>query len=215
MKREPEQEYMDLEDEAIAYAEADFDEVNAAFVEDLFEAADRMQRAWVLDLGCGPADIPRRIAAARPDWRVVGADAAWAMLRIGRAAAPEMALVRADAKAPPFREDCFDAVISNSILHHVADPVAFWRAAAAVAKPGALVFVRDLMRPASPEAAQDLVDFHAANESPLLRDEFFRSLLAAYTLGEVRTQLEAAGLRGLTVRATSDRHLDVVGRLGS
>lgn len=214
MRREPEPEYMDLEEEAAAYADADFDEVNEAFVEDLLDAAGEGPVAWAVDLGCGPGDIPRRIHAARPDWHLVGVDASRYMLRYARESAPGVPFVNADAKALPFRESTFGLVLSNSILHHVADPVAFWRAVVAIARPGALLFLRDLMRPESPEAAQDLVDRYAADESPLLREEFFRSLLAAYTLGEVRAQLKAAGISGMTVRAASDRHLDVFGRVG-
>jgi ubiquinone/menaquinone biosynthesis C-methylase UbiE len=204
---------MDLEEEAAAYAEADFEEVNEAFVEDLLEVAGDATAISIVDLGCGPGDIPRRIREARPAWRVVAVDASRPMLRLGRSAAPEVRFVQADAKALPFPSATFDLVLSNSILHHVSDPVVFWRAAVAAARPGGLLFVRDLMRPDSPESAQDLVDIYAETASPLLRESFFRSLLAAYTLGEVRHQLKTAGISGMTVRAASDRHVDVFGRI--
>ena len=66
MQRVPEPEYMDLNHEAQAYAEADFTEVNAAFVERLMEVAGDVDQAWALDLGTGPADIPVRVARVKP-----------------------------------------------------------------------------------------------------------------------------------------------------
>ena len=48
----------------------------------------------------------------------------------------------------------YDAVISNSLLHHLGDPAVLWQAIEAHAGPGAPVFVMDLLRPESPERAQ-------------------------------------------------------------
>ena len=57
-----------------------------------------------------------------------------------------------------------DAVISNSLLHHVPNALQFWYALRQLAKPGAVVLVMDLLRPDSPEAAQALVNRYAADE---------------------------------------------------
>ena len=57
-----------------------------------------------------------------------------------------------------------------------------------------------------------LVAEHAGDESALLQEEFYRSLLAAYRPDEVRAQLAEAGLANLEVAAVSDRHLDVWGQ---
>jgi hypothetical protein len=56
------------------------------------------------------------------------------------------------------------------------------------------------------------VETYAATEPEVLREDFFASLLAAYTVEEVRAQLAAAGL-DLAVAETSDRHLQAWGRL--
>ncbi len=48
--------------------------------------------------------------------------------------------------------------------------------------------------------------------SPLsCRQDFFNSLLAAYTVDEVHAQLARTGLGHLQVEAVSDRHLTVAG----
>ena len=63
-------------------------------------------------------------------------------------------------------------------------------------------------------AALEIVQTYASQESQLLQEEFYRSLLSAYTVAEVRRQLRRAGLRGLEVSMATDRHLDVFGRVG-
>jgi hypothetical protein len=52
----------------------------------------------------------------------------------------------------------------------------------------------------------------AGSEHPILQQDFYNSLLAAFTPDEVRAQLAEAGLR-LTVALAGDRHLLVKGTL--
>lgn len=221
MQRIREPELMDDEAQARAYAEADFEEPNARFAalcgSFLSELRDG---AAVLDLGCGPGDITLRIAAANPGVEVHGLDGAAAMLAFGEAAlAADPGLRRRvrfiqglvpDAPLPRAR---YDAIVSNSLLHHLHDPAVLWRMIRARGAAGAPVLVMDLMRPASEAAAQALVDQYAAGEPEVLRRDFYNSLLAAFEPAEVREQLAAAGLAGLAVEEASDRHLVVRGRL--
>jgi ubiquinone/menaquinone biosynthesis C-methylase UbiE len=218
MARIPEPERMDLPEEARAYAVADFSEVNAAFVARLLELADALADANAVDLGTGPGDIPLRLAAARPAWRITGLDAAHAMLLHARDAARSAKsrppfFVEGCAARAPFESGAFDLVFSNSILHHVLDPQLFWREVRRLVRPGGMVFLRDLRRLRTPAEARRVVRAYAANETALLQEEFYRSLLAAYTPEEVRAQLDAADLHGLQVDVVSDRHLDAWGRV--
>jgi len=91
------------------------------------------------------------------------------------------------------------------------DPLALWQTVKHCAMPGAPGFVMDLCRPDSRERAQALVDEYAADEPPVLRHDFFHSLLAAYLPEEVEAQLGATGLEGLKVEQISDRHLLISG----
>jgi SAM-dependent methyltransferase len=221
MERIVEPELMDDEAQARAYAEADFEEPNARFVALYGEFVGPLpQGAAVLDLGCGPGDITLRIAAANPGIEVHGLDGSAAMLAFGRAALAADASLRArvqlleglvpDAALPRAR---YEAVVSNSLLHHLHDPGGLWRMIRARGAPGAAVLVMDLMRPASEAAARALVDEHAAGEPEVLRRDFYNSLLAAFEPGEVRAQLEEAGLGHFSVVEVSDRHLVVRGRI--
>ena len=104
------------------------------------------------------------------------------------------------------RQDC-DAVISNSLLHHVQDPVALWRTATKCVRPNSPVLVVDLLRPADPETVIRLVNQHAGDAPSLLRRDFIASLHAAYSLDEVRQQLLFAGLPHFCVEQVDELHL--------
>ncbi len=219
MQRTPEPEYMDLATEAEAYALADFSEVNDRFVERLLALAGGRESARAVDLGTGPGDIPIRLVRARPGWTVVGVDGAPAMLDHARQAAREAGLqdkieyVLADAKATSLDDGGFDVVFSNSIIHHINETRPLWSEVERLGKPGAVVLLRDLARPESESGAREIVEQYASGESALLQEEFYRSLLAAYTPEEIRAQLDDAGLSMLRVEMVSDRHLDVFGCL--
>jgi ubiquinone/menaquinone biosynthesis C-methylase UbiE len=219
MQRIPEPELMDDEAQARAYAEADFEEPNSHFAAMYDEFIGRLpEGSAVLDLGCGPGDITLRIAAAHPEIEIHGLDGSGAMLAFGHAALaarPELAgrvsFIEGLVPDAPLPRARYEAVLSNSLLHHLHQPDALWRMIRDRARPGATVLVMDLMRPSDQAAAAALVDQYAANEPEVLRRDFYNSLLAAFELEEVREQLQRAGLGQLEVAAVSDRHLLVRG----
>lgn len=221
MERIPEPELMLDPEQALAYARADFEEPHARFVE-LFQECFYAESiaGHVLDLGCGPGDIAIRFAEAYPGSRVDGIDGSQVMIDAGREAlqgssgVERVRLVHGllPADAPP--RERYDAIISNSLLHHLHDPSVLWQAVSRYAEPTAPVFIMDLMRPDSREAAEALVEEHAAGEPEILRRDFFNSLLAAFRPEEVREQIKAAGLHSFAVEAVSDRHLIAFGRRG-
>jgi len=219
VERVPEPELMDDELQAEAYARADFAEPNALFCRSLLDRLPVPERAHVVDLGCGPADIPVRLARSRPAWVFDVVDGSAAMLRhaselIESAGLSDRIATRcATLPAPELAAAGYDVVISNSLLHHLPDPYVFWKEVIRLARPGALLAVMDLMRPASAEAARALVDRYSGDEPEVLRRDFNASLLAAFTPDEVREQLQRYGMEGMTVETISDRHLFVSGRL--
>lgn len=219
LHRQAEPEVMDEIEEAQAYAVADFDAENAAFVDRLCELSKGLDACIALDLGTGPADIPARLATQKPRWRTWAADASWPMLIHGKESLghvrdrQSIGLLQADAKRIPMRTRSVDVVFSNSILHHINDTATLWNEIKRVAKPGALVFLRDLTRPHCASDALDIVRIHAGKESKLLQQEFYRSLLSAYTVEEVENQLQSARLDTLKVKQVTNRHLDIWGRI--
>jgi trans-aconitate 2-methyltransferase len=217
MQRRCEPELMDRPDEVDAYANANFADVNERFVARALELAGEGEQLDVVDLGCGPGDMTIDMARRRPGWRVVGADASEPMLAVARrrsAGVLNVRFVHVDAKFIDASLGQFDLLTSNSLLHHLPEPAGFWASLHRIARPHAVLFLRDLFRPATEEMAKTIVQTYAGEESKLLQDEFHRSLLAAFTVEEVRAQLVAAGLGGFHVTQSSDRHLDVWGSFG-
>lgn len=218
MQRTPEPELMDAPEQAQAYADADFSEPNRLFVVQFLQLLDDRPGDSLIDLGCGPGDICIRLADALPGWQVVGLDAGPNMLALAEAAVAarkledriELIHARLPDELPDGR---FDAIVSNSLLHHLPDPMALWQSIAELATPGSLVQVMDLKRPDSPAAAELIVQAHAADAPRILKDDFYNSLLAAYTPEEVLAQIKASGLRGLSLRESSDRHWLIQGEV--
>lgn len=221
MERIPEPELMEQTEQALAYAGADFSEPHERFVQlfaECFPASALTGR--VLDLGCGPADISCRFARAHPACTIDGLDGAAAMLALGRALIARQGLVericlhhlRLPSESLPAGP--YEAVISNSLLHHLADPSVLWDAVRSASHIGTRVFIMDLLRPASEKQARDLVAEYAAGEPEILRHDFYHSLLAAYRPEEVAGQLATAGLEQLAIRVVSDRHFIVYGVVG-
>ncbi len=218
MQRVLEPELMDDPAQSLAYAKADFEEENRGFVERFLECFPDIKAGHVLDLGCGPADIPIRLARALPECRVTGVDGSAPMIALGVEAVRTAGLAnRITLRCERIQETVLaeraDAVISNSLLHHVPNALQFWYAVRQLAKPGAAVLVMDLLRPDSPEAAQAIVDRYAAAEPAILRRDFYNSLLAAFTDDEVAAQLTEMNLSRLLIDVPDDRHWVVGGRL--
>ncbi|HEX5651205.1 MAG TPA: class I SAM-dependent methyltransferase [Steroidobacteraceae bacterium] len=220
MKRIPEPELMDEAEQARAYALADFTEPNERFVGFFESHYPELRAGAVLDLGCGPGDIVLRLASRHPGLVVHGLDGSAAMLHFacerlheapalsGRVQFVEGILPGATLPLP-----AYDAVISNSLLHHLHEPRHFWQVLRETGKPGAAVLVMDLFRPDSEQAAWAIVEQYSGSEPAVLKRDFFASLCAAFEPAEIRAQLVECALEGLEVRTVSDRHVLVTGRL--
>ncbi len=218
MERVLEPEVMDDPEQALAYARADFEEENQGFVDRFVEFYPEFKVGHVLDLGCGPADIPIRLARKLPECRIIGVDGAAPMIALGLEAVKVAGLSdRITLQCARFQDTVLperaDAVISNSLLHHVPNPLQFWYAVKKLVQPGAVVLVMDLLRPESPEAAQAIVDKYAANEPAILRRDFYNSLLASFTEDDVAAQLAEMNLTRLLIDVPDDRHWIVGGRI--
>lgn len=203
---------MDEQEQAAAYAAEDWSEAHGKVPGYFRQRFPEFTGGLVVDLGCGTADVTIRFVKAYPEVRAVGVDGSEAMLGFGRRAVREAGLDSRITLEKRYLPDAeletrkFDAVICNSLLHHFADPVALWRTAVRCAKPGAPVLLTDLVRPADHERAVELVHEHAKDAPPLLQRDFIASLHAAYTPGEVRHQLAAAGLESFRVDHVDELH---------
>lgn len=218
MKRVPEPELMEEHAQARAYSEADFAAPHDVFVDRAACIFPQDAQGTILDLGCGPADISVRFARRFEQIELVGVDGSAAMLGFGReriqaeGLGHRIRLVQCFLPSTTLPND-FDGAISNSLLHHLHDPQVLWRSLKAHVRLGAPVFIMDLMRPLSTQAAQQLVVDLSGGEPEVLQKDFYLSLCAAFRTDEIRAQLGLAGLAHLKVDVVSGHHLVVYGHL--
>jgi trans-aconitate methyltransferase len=214
MQRLPEPELMTDEDQAVAYANADFEEPHNHFIQLLKQSTGNTlpESGLAMDLGCGAADISIRFAKVFPDYQIDALDGSVAMLAQGVKAidATELKqrinLIQAYLEVTSLSDKKYDVIFSNSLLHHLHEPMLLWNAIKnAKGKPA--IFIMDLMRPESDEDVDALTNKYAQGEPEILQRDFHNSLKAAFTPDEVKVQLREAGLDGFNVSVVSDRHL--------
>jgi ubiquinone/menaquinone biosynthesis C-methylase UbiE len=214
MTRTPEPELMTGQEQAAAYAAANFAEVNGPVAEWFQRHFPQLDAgARLLDIGCGTADLTIRLVQAYAGSTALGIDGSEAMLAAGRdlvntaGLAARIVLEQRYFPDAVLEQGGFDAVTANSLLHHLSDPLAFWSAARRCAKPGAPLLVADLRRPADENAVERLVEQYAWRALPALKQDFRNSLRAAYTAGEIAQQLREARQEDLTVEEVGPLHL--------
>jgi ubiquinone/menaquinone biosynthesis C-methylase UbiE len=218
MQRIPEDELMEDAEQALAYANADFDEPHSMFIRLFQQRFGEYLDGRVIDLGCGTADITVRFAKGYPHCLLDGIDGSRNMLSHGSELVTRYGLTRQirlihGCLPGALLGNNYDTVISNSLLHHLRKPMVLWEAIRQYAKPGARLFVMDLHRPQDITEARRLVAEKAADEPEILQRDFYNSLLAAYTVDEIKHQLDRVGLDHLSVNIVTDRHVVISGHL--
>jgi ubiquinone/menaquinone biosynthesis C-methylase UbiE len=217
MLRVLEPEIMGDVEQSRAYANADFSSSNQWFVDHLLSDYPEALRD-VIDIGCGPCDVMLRLASARSEIQITAIDGSAAMVELAlaavRAAGQEARLKPIQGCIPglPLKESSFDAVLSKDLLRHLPDPMVLWREAQRLGRQGAVIYVMDLIRPDTQEAARATVEVVAGRESPILKEDFYNSLCAAFTIDEAEAQTRQAGLL-LEVTQVSERHMLIKGVL--
>lgn len=204
MKRVVEPELMNDPEQVEAYAGSDLDNAYWLFVQCFKKYfSQRILQGAMLDLGCGPAGIPLRLARRYPNCEIHGVDGAPRMLAHGRKAVQREGLEHQvqlfHGQLPnrlPLPRSRYEVIISNSFLHHLVDPMILWDAIHDYSLPNAAILIIDLVRPTSDKQAQIVVDTYMPDAPLLLRQDMMHSLRAAFTLDEVTSQLQEAGLAG-------------------
>lgn len=210
MQRVTEPEVMDSPQEAIEYDAMDFLDVNTAFAELALELGP--PQGLILDAGTGTARIPILMCQRRPQWRIIGIDLAQSMLDVGQKNLEQSGLQQqiqlelVDAKQLPYPDEHFDMVVSNSLIHHLPNPLPFLLELKRVLKSKGAILLRDLLRPDSQQSLDAIVERVVADCNAHQTQLFRDSLHAAFTLDEVNELMQQAGLEGVRVYQSSDRH---------
>ncbi|MDI6804475.1 MAG: class I SAM-dependent methyltransferase [Bacteroidota bacterium] len=213
MDRILEPEVMDTMEDAIEYDAMDFTEVNTSFAERAVEILP--DEGLVLDLGTGSARIPILILQRNRKLKIIAVDLSENMLKVGKmnvdtynfSASVELIIV--DAKKLPYPDNHFDAVISNSLLHHIPDPLPVLKEINRVSKSKAGILIRDLIRPESFSIVEALVQQYAGDCDEHQKKLFRDSLIASFTIDEVKILVEQSGIKDSVVIQSSDRHLSI------
>ena len=214
LKRILEPEVMDTPEEARDYNDMDHSEVNQVFVKDLlaFAAENKASISDVLDMGTGTALIPIELCKQHEDCRVMAIDMAVNMLDLARynveldGLIDRITLAKVDAKKMPYQDGMFNTVMSNSIIHHIPQPLECIREVVRVTAEGGIIFFRDLLRPDTDEAVKQIVQQYTGDENEHSQQMFDDSLRAALSLEEVCSIATEFGFAAESVQQTTDRH---------
>jgi ubiquinone/menaquinone biosynthesis C-methylase UbiE len=210
MDRVLEPEVMDTWLEATAYDAMDFESVNMAFATDAIALDPHGIK--ILDVGTGTARIPILMCQQRPQYLITGIDLAQSMLIIGQRNVAEaglnqrIRLERVDSKRMPYPDLEFDTIVSNSLVHHLPDPLSFFQEIKRLVRPGGAILIRDLIRPETDQAVNDLVDLLGGDYNSHQRQLFQDSLKAALTLSEVQDLIDRVELTDVKLSQSSDLH---------
>ncbi len=201
LPRTPEPEVMSDAAEVEAYASATAQAYLDAIDDTLVEQVLSFGRlaGWLLDIGTGPGGIPLKVARRSPGLRVVGVDQSAAMVRRAQRAAEEQGLANrvffffADAHRLSFPDAFFDLVLTNSLLHHLSNPVVVFNEMARVVKADGVVLARDLRRPTRLSFPFH-VRWYGRHYSGVMKELYVDSVRAAYTGEELSGMLRQSAL---------------------
>ncbi len=217
LPRKPEPEVMDEAEEVEAYAsaaaQAYLDSIDNTLVDQVLSIGRRS--GWLLDIGTGPGGIPLKIARRCPNLRVVGIDRSANMIRAARRSATEQGLddcasfFVGEAYRLCFPSACFDLVLSNSLLHHLRDPLAAFAEIARVAKPDGVILVRDLRRPSRISFPLH-VRWYGRYYSGLMKELYVDSVRAAYTRRELADLVGRSALAEARIFLHQRTHLGFI-----
>jgi len=207
-----EPEVMDTIEEAFEYDSMDHTQVNKVFCNDFLTARKPTDGVQILDVGTGTAQIPIAICKRNSNLKITAIDLAESMLALGNkniinaGLQASITLAKVDSKKMPYPDESFDQVISNSIIHHIPNPLACFKEMIRVTKKNGLLFVRDLLRPLLEHELLTLVKLHASDASPKQTQLFTDSLHASLSLTEVREIVKSFGFDASSVMQSSNRH---------
>ncbi len=225
MKRTPEPELMQIHSQVRAYADADFSKSDSMVVKSLEKYLKKTGRTLntsylIFDMACGPGNIAERIAKNWPFVNVVGIDGSKEMLNEAENKLSEnfmnnLSYELIDINSIALGEIHFpysaDVIVSNSALHHFHDPYSFWGALKKLGKTKCIHIHRDLIRPTSLEKAFQIKEKHLSSSPEILKNDFYASLKASFTVEEVSQQLFDAGLSQLEVSQVDELYLEIIG----
>jgi SAM-dependent methyltransferase len=153
-----------------------------------------------LEVGCGPAILTAKLAAAFPGIEWFGIDASDSMLALAAARKARRSLANLHFKKLDYRaldslEETFDFICISLTLHHVrseADAVELIVLCKKRLKPGGILLVFDFIRPKTDDIAVQICDIYIRSLGQMVCDDALASFRAAFSFSEVEEILKRA-----------------------
>jgi len=168
----------------------------------------------VLDLGCGPGILGRRIHSKRPHIEYYGVDGDPLMLAAMQhlLPGPHVHPLLVDLKSHGWLlgyPNTFDAVVSLTALHWLTklQLEQLYRAMLAVLKPGGKLVIGDPYLPESSSDRTELLDLqeqHLSSQTGMTWDEFWTAFYYRYPIREMRAAYQNSRFGGDLFRGSDD-----------
>jgi ubiquinone/menaquinone biosynthesis C-methylase UbiE len=191
------------EGEAVQEYEAltdDFLHITASLIADEISQLAGSRLGMAVDLGAGPGSLVMELAVHFPQTLVIGLDISLPMAQLAReraqvAGIDNVAFVVADVHHLPFQPQSLGMIVSHGSMHHWHGlDMALGEIKTTLAERG-FVYLSDLRRDAPDEVVRHIASL--LNEKQTRA--FLNSVRAAYTIEELSSLTEGAGLREVRV----------------
>jgi ubiquinone/menaquinone biosynthesis C-methylase UbiE len=191
------------EGEAVQEYEAltdDFLHITASLIADEVAHLDGGRTGIAVDLGAGPGSLVMKLAVCFPQLLVIGLDISLPMAHVARERAKakgmtNVAFVVADVHNLPFKIKSLGIIISHGAMHHWRRiDMALGEIKEVLVEKG-FVYMSDLRR----DAPDEMVQYIASLLNEKQARAFLNSVQAAYTIEELSSLAEGAGLRQVRV----------------
>jgi ubiquinone/menaquinone biosynthesis C-methylase UbiE len=200
MKRVVEKESMDDSKQVQAYFEAKRETYMYMFKIGYCTAKKKVPDS-LLDIGCGPGDLTLEFAKLHPDIPVTGIDTSAEMLAL----AEERDNLTFKQISVTEVTDRYDRIISSLALHHFHNPMDFWNSIKRINPRD--VYIIDIVRPETEEKLQQIIN--AKPYTPEFKLDYENSLRAAFTIEEIKEQLNEVGFEKLHVMEVDQQNLNM------
>lgn len=202
-----EPELMEDKEQTLAYSNADFTYSNQLFIQFIIKDLNKIINK-LLDIGCGPGDVDIGLVKQIADINILAFDGSTQMVELAEQKIKKHNLTnRIEIKVGrlpglDIKTKEYDIIISKDLLHHIPDPNDFWHEVERLSNDSTSIYVMDLFRPESKDEAKRIVENVSPNEPEILKADFYNSLLAAFTVNEIKKQLK---------KTRFNYHIDILG----